>query len=485
MIQVITAKSRGRGSTLSNQQIEEKAHLENVPAHYRPQYLQLLQKHRQVISTSKNDLGRSKTYTHRIHLKDHDPAYVPQFPLKPEHQSFIEDTLESWLKLGVVCGTKSLYNCPIFCVPKKTGQGLRIVQDSRALNAKTQVDKYSMKDITECIGDIGRAGSTIFSTIDLTSGFWQMPIHPDDSKLTAFTVRGKGQFEWITSPMGLLGCPASFQRLMEHVLDGLQNILIYIDDVIIHTSSHDHHLTILDQTLARLQKHGLKINLDKCHFGNQEVAYLGFTLTPQGIKPGSEKLKLIRQAEPPANLKQVRAFVGLCNFFRNHIRNFATISSPLTSLCRQDSGYLEGPLPEPAAKAFKLLKDTLTTEPILAFPRSNRRYALITESLTPTEDKDGSINASLCQIDEKGHYHILAHASRQLQRHETRYPAFLLEMLAATFGMEYFNDHLQGTPFLLLMDNKPVPRLSNSSRTLSPRNQYWPSHARTVALLLS
>ena len=103
-----------------------------------------------------------------------------------------------------------------------------------------------MKEISECIGDIGRANSTIFTTIDLTSGFWQMPIHPDDSHLTAFTVPGSGQFEWITSPMGLLGCPASFQRLMEKVLDGIKNIIVYIDDVIIHTATHELHLQILD-----------------------------------------------------------------------------------------------------------------------------------------------------------------------------------------------------------------------------------------------
>jgi len=202
MINVVTDSSRRK--VLSNEEIRQRAHLQDIPQEYRERYLALLQRHRQVISMNKNDLGRSRKHHHRIYLKDLDPAFVQQFPLKPDHQQFIEDTLESWLKLGVVRRTKSLYNSPIFCVPKKGGQGLRIVQDFRALNSKTQVDKYSMKDISECIGDIGRAGSTIFTTIDLTSGFWQMPIHPDDSHLTAFTIRGKGQFEWITSPMGLL-----------------------------------------------------------------------------------------------------------------------------------------------------------------------------------------------------------------------------------------------------------------------------------------
>ena len=128
----------------------------------------------------------------------------------------------------------------------RKGGGLCIVQDFRGLNEKTHTDKYSMKEVNEYISDIGRANSTIFTTIDLTSGFWQMPIDDQDSHLTAFTVQGHGQFEWITSHMGQLGCPASFQRLMEKVLDGICNIIVYIDDVIIHTATHEHHLQVLD-----------------------------------------------------------------------------------------------------------------------------------------------------------------------------------------------------------------------------------------------
>jgi hypothetical protein len=162
-------------------------------------------------------------------------------------------------------------------VPKKQGQGLPVVQDFCELNNHSHIDKYSMKEITECIGDIGRANSTIFSTLDLKSGFWQMQLDEKSQHLMAFTIPGQGQNHWITSPMGLLSCPASFQCLMEGVLRNISNVIVYIDDLLVHTQTHDDDLKVLDQVLDRLHTNNLKINLDKCFFCNKEVSYLGFT----------------------------------------------------------------------------------------------------------------------------------------------------------------------------------------------------------------
>ena len=224
-------------------------------------------------------------------------------------------------------------------------------------------------------------------TINLTSGFWQMPIDESDSHTTAFTVQCIGQFQWITSPMGLWGCPASFQRLMEKVLDQIKNIILYIDDIIIHTASHEHHLEVPENVLERLQHHNLKINLAKCFFGNSEVAYLAFVLTPEGIHPGKEKLAILRDMPPPTNQRQVRAFIGLCNFFRNHIKNFAISAQPLHRLTRQGM-YKDSPIDPEALKAFYKIKNALISEPVVAFPWADRRFALISKAHPASEHNE-------------------------------------------------------------------------------------------------
>jgi hypothetical protein len=130
---------------------------------------------------------------------------------------------------------------------------------------------------------------------------------------------------------------------MEQVLRGLHNVLIYIDDVLIHTDTHERHLEGLEQVLLRLHRNHLKINLDKCLFGDQQVSYLGFTMTPQGIKPGEAKLRGIKNSKVLNDIKSIHSFVGLCNFLRIHIQNFAITEAPLVKLTCQDSGLYQDP----------------------------------------------------------------------------------------------------------------------------------------------
>jgi hypothetical protein len=199
----------------------------------------------------------------------------------------------------------------------------------------------------------------------------------------------------------------------------------------------------------RLHQHH---NLDKCLFGDQQVSYLRFTLTPEGIKPGEAKLKTIKNAAPPNDIKGIRSFMGLCNFFRHHIQDFAIIAAPLFKLTRQDSGYQSGPLPDSTLEAFKTLQTQLSKQPALAFPRNDWDYLLITKAYLPDQDSPGGLCANLAQRNNQGNIQIVSHASRQLKENEKNYTKFLLETATAAWGMDNFNEYLNGSRCTLYRD---------------------------------
>jgi hypothetical protein len=431
----------------------------NVPEQYQQRYLQLLLQNHEAVSQDKFDLGRTDTLMHEIALKTEEPIYVKQFKIPDSHRKEVERHVLEWLKLGVIQPARSRYNSPIFAVMKKDGT-VRLVQDLRALNNESYTDKYSMKDVKgECIGEIGRSGSTIFNTIDLKAGFWQMILHPRARPYTAFTVPGMGQFQWVTSQMGLLGCPASFQQLIETVVNGISSVIIYIDDLLVHSATHEEHLATLGQVLKHLVQHKIKINLQKCIFGSMEVSCLGFCLTEEGIKPGTDKLKAVKNAPPPSNVQEVRQFLGLCNFFRGHVRNFAQLTLPLTNLTKKDCLWKGSQLPPDALKAFQELQTYLCSEPIVDYPRRNRPYALIVNASLGNDKKPGGLGAILTQINPNGEHCVIAYASRKLQKHECNYTPFLLEMQAAIGGMDHFGTYLRGQKFPLVTDHRPLEKL--------------------------
>jgi len=174
--------------------IMDNLKLDQIPPQFRPRYREVILKHHQAISQHQLDLGQTDTLLHDIELKSAEPVYVKQFKIPEAHQAEVEKHVAEWLRLGVVQPARSKFNSPLFAVAKKNG-GIRLVQDFRALNAQTFVDKYSMRDVSECISEIGRSGSSLFTTIDLTAGFWQLLLHPRALPYTAFTVPGKGQFQ--------------------------------------------------------------------------------------------------------------------------------------------------------------------------------------------------------------------------------------------------------------------------------------------------
>ena len=439
-----------------------------VPLELRQSYMSMLMKNKNVFSSSKMDLGQAHDMEHKVELKDNDPVFVQQFRLPQQHLQTIKENVVGWLQAGVIEPAISRYNSPIFCVPKKGSTELRCVLDYRQVNEKTILDKYSIRTIDECVEQVGRAGSKVFSCLDLTSGFWQLRLTTESRPYTAFTIPGMGQYQWIMSPMGLHGTPGTFSRLMDAIMAEAQNVVTFMDDILIHSHNHKAHLQHLKDALLRLAKAGLKLNPNKCIFGAEEVEYLGHTITSKGVRPGKDKTQAIKEAPQPVNQKQLKSFIGLINYFRGYITNFARRAAPLYKLTRQDSPWTQGPLPERAKDAFLDLRTAITGRPVLAFPNPRGQYHLYVDAALGDEVNEGGLGAVLMQEDSQGRQHPVGYASRRLADHEKNYPAFIAEMTAACFGMEFFHHYLIGRRFSLYTDHKPLTKISKiHKKTLS------------------
>jgi RNase H-like domain found in reverse transcriptase/Reverse transcriptase (RNA-dependent DNA polymerase)/Integrase zinc binding domain/Integrase core domain/gag-polyprotein putative aspartyl protease len=426
---------------------------------WKTQFMRLVKEFHDVFSSDKYDLGYTDEVVHKVRLKTNQPVHKKQYRIPWAHLKLVHDHVTNLQKQGVIEASRSAYNSPVFCVPKHSGE-LRVVQDFRALNDASLEDKYSIREISECIDEIGKRKSTIFSTLDLTSGFWQQSLETGSRECTAFTVPGRGRFQWTRTPMGLHGSPASFARLMDHVMEGLPGVLTYIDDVLVHAPDMPTHLTDLRHAFQRLRRFNLKLNVAKCDFAVPRVPYLGFTLTKDGILPGEDKLKAVERFPTPSTPRQIREFTGLVNYFRHMIPGYAYASGHLTKLLSKESGWKGGQLPEDALTAFHTLKKKLCEAPVLSYPRNDRPFILATDAATGDAHSPGGLGAVLSQKDDQGRERVVAYASRSLKPSEKNYNAFLLESQAATWAVDHFHTYLYGNKFDLITDHRPMEKMS-------------------------
>jgi hypothetical protein len=224
----------------------------SVPYQYRSEYILMLMARQHFFSADNLDLAFTDLEQHTIDLKDKDPVFSPQFSLPAEHLQLIQENVASWLQAGIIERSRSPYNSPIFCVPKKEGEGLRCVLDYRRVNASSFSDRYALRTIDECLETVGRAGSKVYLALNCSSAFWQLQLQPSDRPFTAFTIPGKGQYHWRTCPQGLMGAPVSFSRLMDVLLADAENVLTYIDNVLLHSRSHEEHLKHLSAAIDKI-----------------------------------------------------------------------------------------------------------------------------------------------------------------------------------------------------------------------------------------
>jgi hypothetical protein len=243
---------------------------------WRQQYINLMLRYHNVCSKDKFNLGCADVIEHSIVIEDERPVHQRQFRVPFAHEEVLYEYVDKLLKSRAIEVSRLPYNSAVFCVAKKqlpnAAPGdpvpLRVVLDFRAVYLKSLPDRYCVKEVRECLDEVGKAKLTIFLTFDLTSGFWQQSLQEKSRQYTAFSVPGKGaRYQWRVTPMGLQGSPASFTRLMDFVMTGVKGIITYIDDILVHSQDHEQHLKSIEEVLWRLQKYSLKLNVDKMIIG--------------------------------------------------------------------------------------------------------------------------------------------------------------------------------------------------------------------------
>lgn len=294
--------------------------------------------YQQIFHMKNSQLTFTNGVKHRIDTRDDLPVYTKSYrypySLKEEVQTQIRDLLQQ----GIIRPSNSPWSSPIWVVPKKMDASgkkkWRLVVDYRKLNDKTIDNKYPIPNITEVLDKLGRCN--YFTTIDLASGFHQIEVHPKDIKKTAFTVE-HGKYGFLKMPFGLKNAPSTFQRVMDNVLRDLigKVCLVYMDDIIIYSTSLQEHLINLRKVFDALQRYNLKIQLDKSEFLCKEVAFLGHLVTADGVKPNPDKVIAIKNWPIPKNETELRGFLGTLGYYRRFIKDFARIVKPLTNQLRK------------------------------------------------------------------------------------------------------------------------------------------------------
>lgn len=408
-------------------------------------------------------LGRVKGYEHHIPLQDSTPVRSKPYRLTWEEEDHLRKELATMTDLGLIRPSKGIWTSPIFFVRKKTGE-LRLVIDYRQLNAKTVKDAYPLPHLDDLLGSM--AGAQVFSTLDAASGYWQIPLAQEAIELSGFVTK-YGTFEFTVMPFGLTSAPVCFQRTMTSILGPFigKFVFVFIDDIIIFSSSVEEHVEHLRQVLQVCDQAGLRLKRAKCEFARTYVEYLGHIVSNEGLLPSPNNVVKIRKMQAPRNVDQVRSFIGMVNYYRRHIPECAQLLHPISQLMRRKGRFYWGPDQEAAFTHIKIL---LTGPPILSYPDREQVPILTTDASGEalgailSQSPDGSDNEET----------VIAYESRVLRGPELAYAAVHQEALAIVWAVHKFRHFLAGRRFVLRTDNSALTYILSNSKP-SPKLQRW------------
>ena len=453
----ISGDKQSRWKILEEKFIPHLRHLSNS-SNERKQLLKLLEEFSDIFSISRDDIGETKVVSHAIDTEDATPIRCSQRRVPIALEEKVDEMIKELANKGIIRPSDSSWNAPLVIIPKKNGD-VRITVDYRKLNSVTKRPVFPIPDTQHLLDTL--SGSSYFTTLDFSSGYYNVPMNEKDIEKTAFSSK-QNHWEFVRMPMGLSTAPFTFQKLMHKIFsrENWQSVLVYLDDVCIYSKSLEEQISRLRTVFERIRDAGMKLSPEKCKFLKQEVTYLGYKITNNGTMTDDAKVDKITNWPTPKTVEDLRSWLGLCGYYRKFINQYAKVVIPLEEKCKniwtnkrkKTSTQLEWN--DECELAFKTLKDALISAPILAYPTANDQFIL---------DCDAShdcIGAVLSQR-QAGTERVIAYASKKLTTTQRKYCITRKELFAVYHFVHHFKHYLLGRRFICRTDHRALSWMLN------------------------